>query len=711
MEDLTCPLVRDSEANLHAKLAPSGPGSGLQQACKKLRDWMTVDRAVLVAFMASIGNLLQGWDNASIAGAMFYIKEEFKLDSMPMIEGCIMAMALFGATIITTLSGMLSDKFGRWMMLLTSAVLSFVSALLVIFWSQHVYMLLSARLIQGFSIGLAVTLVPLYIVETAPSDMRGKLSTFPQLSGSVGMFLSYCMVFWMSMLPKTPSWLVSQGRVDEAKKVLQKLRKKEDVSGEMASLLEGTKVGDTPSMEEYLISTNENMLREKLIGNDEIIKLYGLPEDLHCVAYPLKRTNTEESGIGRPISRGASFYDPLVNIIGSMHGLPEVAHGIFNELEQQGPIEADEENQEETKEHELEQNIDDLYDGEHDYLIQPKPTNINDLVVCRKSGHIGGGWQLAWKMSSGYRPNGQMEGGMERVYLHEGGVPSSENLLDAQIDGNFIQATALVNKSVFHKSGHNIGIHSPNQDYRSTTWKDLLEPGVKRALVVGVGIQVLQQFAGINGILYYTPQILEQAGVGVLLSKFGISSSSVSILMSALTTLLMLPFICIAMWLMDRTGRRRILLVTIPILVVSLVVLVTVNIVNLSAELHALLSTMSVGIYFCIFVMGFGPIPNIFCSEIFPNKVRAICLAICSLIFWICDIIVTYTLPVLLRYIGLAGVFGVYAIVCVLAFIFVCLKVPETKNIPIEVIAEFYALGGSGTQIIQEKQKENSEKL
>ncbi|KAM3261950.1 hypothetical protein ACQJBY_052560 [Aegilops geniculata] len=739
MEDLTRPLVRDSEANLHAKLAPSGHGSGLlQQACQKLRDLTTVDRAVLVAFVASIGNLLQGWDNASIAGAMLYIKDEFKLDSMPMIEGCIMAMALFGATIITTLSGMLSDKFGRWAMLLTSAVLSFVSALLVIFWSQHVYMLLFARLIQGFSIGLAVTLVPLYIVETAPPDMRGKLSTFPQLSGSVGMFLSYCMVFWMSMLPKvswrimlgiqlipsliysiltifylpeTPSWLVSQGRVDEAKMVLQKLRRKEDVSGEMASLLEGTQVGDTPSIEEYLISTNESMLREKVIDNDEIIKLYGLPEDLHCVAYPLKRTNTEESAIGHSVSRGASFYDPVVNIIGSMHGLPEVAHGIFNELEQQGPIEGDEENQEESKEHELEHNRDDTNDSEHDYLTQPKPTNINDFVVCRKSGHIGGGWQLAWKMSSGYRLDGQMEGGMERVYLHEGGVPSSENLLDAPIDGNFIQATALVNKSVFHKSGHNIGIHSPNKDYRSTKWKDLLEPGVKRALVVGVGIQVLQQFAGINGILYYTPQILEQAGVGVLLSKFGISSSSVSILMSALTTLLMLPFICMAMWLMDRSGRRRILLVTIPILVVFLIVLVTVNIVNLSAELHALLSTMSVGIYFCIFVMGFGPIPNIFCSEIFPNKVRAICLAICGLIFWICDIIVTYTLPVLLRYIGLAGVFGVYAIVCVLAFVFVCLKVPETKNIPIEVIAEFYALGGSGTQIIQERQKENSEKL
>ncbi|CAM0870167.1 unnamed protein product [Alopecurus aequalis] len=657
---------------------------------------------------------------------MFYIKEEFNLNSTPMVEGCIMAMALFGATIITTLSGLLSDRFGRWMMLLTSAVLSLLSALLVIFWSQHVYMLLFARLIQGFSIGLSVTLVPLYIVETAPSNIRGKLSTFPQLSGSAGMFLSYCMEFWMSMLPnvswrvmlgiqlipsviysiliifylpETPSWLVSQGRVDEAKKVLQRLRKKEDVSGEMASILEGMRVGQTPSMEEYLIDTNEELLNDKLTSNEETIKLYGLPENFHCVAYPLKRQNTEDTTIGH--SNGASYYDPIVNITRSFHGsILEEAHKLFDELEEQGPIESDEENQEDDREHEVEHHAVDVNDGEHDQLIQSKPTKMNGLLARRKNGYIGGGWKLAWKMPSEYYPDGKMEGDMERVYLHEEGVPSSENdsLLDVPVSRNLIKATALVNKSVFHKDqarNHNIELRSPEKGFKSMKWKDLSEPGVRRALFLGVGIQILQQFAGINGILYYTPQILDQAGVGVLLSKIGIDPSSVSILMSAITTLLMLPFICIAMGLIDRTGRRWLLLVTIPILVVSLIVLVTVNVVNLNAELHALLSTMSVGIYFCVFVMGFGPIPNIFCSEIFPNKVRAICLALCSLTFWICDIIVTYTLPVLLSYIGLAGVFGVYAIVCVLAFIFVYFKMPETKGLPIEVVVELFALGAS----------------
>ena len=64
------------------------------------------------------------------------------------------------------------------------------------------------------------------------------------------------------------------------------------------------------------------------------------------------------------------------------------------------------------------------------------------------------------------------------------------------------------------------------------------------------------QFSGINGVLYYTPQILEQAGVEVLLSNIGISSDSASILISAVTTLLMLPSIGVAMRLMDISGRR-----------------------------------------------------------------------------------------------------------------------------------------------------------
>lgn len=113
----------------------------------------------------------------------------------------------------------------------------------------------------------------------------------------------------------------------------------------------------------------------------------------------------------------------------------------------------------------------------------------------------------------------------------------------------------------------------------------------------------------------------------------------------------------------------------------------------MGSVVHASISTVSVVSYFCCFVMGFGPIPNILCSEIFPTRVRGICIAICALVFWIGDIIVTYSLPVLLNSIGLAGVFGIYAIVCVISCIFVFMKVPETKGMPLEVITEFFAVG------------------
>lgn len=113
----------------------------------------------------------------------------------------------------------------------------------------------------------------------------------------------------------------------------------------------------------------------------------------------------------------------------------------------------------------------------------------------------------------------------------------------------------------------------------------------------------------------------------------------------------------------------------------------------MGSALHAAISTISVVLYFCFFVTGFGPIPNILCSEIFPTRARGLCIAVCALTFWVGDIIVTYTLPVMLKSVGLVGVFGVYAVVCLVSWGFVYLKVPETKGMPLEVITDFFSLG------------------
>ncbi|KAE9586660.1 hypothetical protein Lal_00004686 [Lupinus albus] len=718
--------------------------------------------AILVAIAASIGNFLQGWDNATIAGGILYIKKDLGLETS--LEGLVVAVSLIGATVITTCSGTISDRVGRKPMLIISSMLYFLGGL-VMLWSPNVYVLCLARLLDGFGIGLAVTLVPVYISEIAPSDIRGSLNTLPQFSGSGGMFLSYCMIFLMSFnaspnwrlmlgvlsipsllyflltifyLPESPRWLVSKGKMVEANKVLQRLRGKEDVSGEMALLVEGLEVGGDTSIEEYVIgpATDEVVDGDEHTTDKDKIRLYGSQQGHSWLAKPV----TGQSSLGHVSRHGSIFnqtiplMDPVVTLFGSVHeklsdtGSMRSTHfpnfgSMFSTGDPNVKTEQwDEESlQRDGEEYKSDGGGRDSDDNLHSPLLShqsishekdmpPSPgSNVSSLrhhhnTLMQGSGEavdstdIGGGWQLAWKWTD----DSKKEGEFKRIYLHQEGVHVSRNGSIASIpgEGEFVQAAALVSQSALY-SKHLIGqqpvgpamVHPSETSSKGPIWKALLEPGVKHALIVGIGIQLLQQFSGINGVLYYTPQILEEAGVEVLLSNLGIGSESASFLISSLTTLLMLPCIGLAMRLMDVSGRRQLLLVTIPVLIVSLLILIIGSMVDFGRVVNAAVSTVCVVVYFCIFVMAYGPIPNILCAEIFPTRVRGLCIAICGLVFWIADIIVTYSLPVMLSSIGLAGVFTIYAIVCFISWIFVFFKVPETKGMPLEIITEFFAVG------------------
>lgn len=725
-----------------------------------------------MAVAAAIGNLLQGWDNATIAGAVLYIKKEFDLESNPTIEGLIVAMSLIGAVLITTCSGGIADWLGRRPLLIISSVLYFVSGL-VMLWSPNVYVLLVARLLDGFGIGLAVTLVPVYISETAPPEIRGLLNTLPQFTGSVGMLLSYCMVFGMSLmdspswrlmlgvlslpslvyfvltifyLPESPRWLVSKGRMLEAKQVLQRLRGREDVSGEMALLVEGLGVGGETSIEEFVLCpANELTDDQEPTAEGDKIRLYGPQEGVSWVARPVTGQSTIglASRAGSIINQNVPLMDPLVTLFGSVHEkLPDAGSKgsmLFPHFGSMFSVAGQQPKHEEWDEESLARDGEDYMsdaaagadsdDNLESPLISRQTTSI-DKDMAHPAAHgslssmrhdtmmqgnteeqvdsmgIGGGWQLAWKWTEREGQDGKTEGGFKRIYLHQEGVPGSRrgSLVslpgEVPVVGDFIQAAALVSQPAQYSrdimNEHPVGpamVHPAETAAKGPSWTDLFEPGVKHALVVGVGIQILQQFSGINGVLYYTPQILEQAGVGILLSNMGIGSASSSLLISAITTLLMLPCIAIAMRLMDLSGRRTLLLNTIPVLIATLAVLVLASLVDMGAVANAAISTVCVVVYFCCFVMGFGPIPNILCAEIFPTRVRGLCIAICALTFWIGDVIVTYSLPVMLTSIGLPGVFGMYAIVCAISWVFVFLKVPETKGMPLEVITEFFSVG------------------
>ncbi|CAL4889989.1 unnamed protein product [Urochloa decumbens] len=752
--------------------------------------------AVVVAIAAAIGNLLQGWDNATIAGAVLYIKREFHLETQPAVEGLVVATSLIGATIITTFSGPVSDSVGRRPMLIASSLLYFAGGLIML-WSPSVAVLLLARLVDGFGVGLAVTLVPVYISETAPPEIRGLLNTLPQFTGSFGMFFSYCMIFYMTLgvaaggpswrlmlgvlsvpslaylaltvlyLPESPRWLVSKGRMKEARAILQMLRGRDDVSGEMALLVEGLGSGGDTVIEEYVLGPSDQSAAgpgdADLVGHDQQqqqVTLYGPEQGLSWVAQQVQQGSVLGSALelATSASRQGSMYeqlkDPVVTLLGSVHDkMPAAGDGggagssargstLFPNLGSmlsvaERPGDWDEENampppdgdddDDDDEDEEYLSDDDQLQAAPlHAPLLSRQSTDVDtkapkrDQSMQRYSSMtggetastmgIGGGWQLAWKWTEKVGPDGVKRGGVKRMYLHEDAGGLGDSSSSSAAGPEYVHAAALVSRSMLYTKDVMIGqsptpaFENPPDTVATTTkqeagarWRELLEPGVRRALFCGVMIQILQQFSGINGVLYYTPQILDQAGVSVLLASLGLSADSTSILISGLTTLLMLPSIGLAMRLMDVSGRRSLLLWTIPVLILALLVLIVANVVSMPTTVHAALSTGSVILYFCCFVMGFGPIPNILCAEIFPTRVRGLCIAICSLTFWLGDIAVTYSLPVMLSSVGLAGVFGFYAAVCCLALVFVYIKVPETKGFPLEVIIEFFNIGAKAT--------------
>ncbi|KAI9113615.1 hypothetical protein K1719_015542 [Acacia pycnantha] len=676
---------------------------------------------VIVAISSTLGNMLIGWDSSSIAGGMSYIKKEFNLETDPKMEGMIVSMTFLAGTLTTTLAGTASDMFGRRTMLIISSV-TFILSAFVILWAPNVYIILMARLLSGGANALAVTLTPLYISEISPPDVRGLLTTVTQFSCSSGMFLAYCMVFSMSLmespswrimlgiiglpalayflvtvfyLPESPRWLVTKGRLGDARIVLQRIRGTQDVSGELALLVEGLSPGgEATSLEEYIVAPASEVTAMEAAR--DCFKLYEPSEGaLSMVAAPLNVQGISSMLLSQSMSRQASLIqspagmlkDPIVNLFESIHGDDSAAaalQGSGLNLSFSEPT------------------------GTSDYLQLHTPlllshqdsTTDRSEAVINKNTDIGGGWQLMYKEAGPHQ--------FQRVYLHaEGGgggavvgVSHSQRAsflsgsgLDLTMQGEAaaFPAAALVSMSAI---GTNKGVAKAMKDINAvkpSAWT----AGVRRALIVGIGLQVLQQAAGINGFLYYGPQVLEKAGVGALLANLGITATSASLLVNVVITFFMLPCIALSMKLMDVAGRRSIMLKTVPILIVCLVILVVRESLHLSSMVNAAITALSVIVYESVFCMGFGVIPNIMCAEIFPTSVRGICISICCVSFWLATLLLTSVFPSLLQLLGLSGVFGLFVVGCVVSWIFVYLKVPETKGMPLEVITEFFALGAS----------------
>ncbi|ELZ91995.1 metabolite transport protein [Haloferax mucosum ATCC BAA-1512] len=206
--------------------------------------------------------------------------------------------------------------------------------------------------------------------------------------------------------------------------------------------------------------------------------------------------------------------------------------------------------------------------------------------------------------------------------------------------------------------------------------RDLIKPWMRPALLVGVGLAVLQQVTGINTVIYYAPTILESTGF----------ESSASILATVGIGVVNVVMTIVAVVLIDRTGRR-------PLLSVGLAGM-TLTLAGLGAAFYlpglsgfvGWIATGSLMLYVAFFAIGLGPVFWLLISEVYPLKVRGTAMGVVTVFNWVANLAVSLTFPVMVGAITKAGTFWVYAALSAVALAFTYVFVPETKGRSLEAI-------------------------
>jgi len=205
-----------------------------------------------------------------------------------------------------------------------------------------------------------------------------------------------------------------------------------------------------------------------------------------------------------------------------------------------------------------------------------------------------------------------------------------------------------------------------------TDYKTLLKGKMPKILLIGIVIAVFQQWCGINVIFNYAQEIFEGAGYGVSYILF-------NIVITGVTNVI---FTFVGMYTVDKLGRRTLMLFGSFSLMCIYAVLGYCYFAGISGIFVLILVMMAIAAY----AMTLAPVTWVVLSEIFPNRVRAMAMAISTFALWTACFILTYTFPILNSGLGSYGTFWVYGIICLGGYLFVRKTLPETKHKTLEEI-------------------------
>ncbi|MCI3939002.1 D-xylose transporter XylE [Chryseobacterium aahli] len=197
----------------------------------------------------------------------------------------------------------------------------------------------------------------------------------------------------------------------------------------------------------------------------------------------------------------------------------------------------------------------------------------------------------------------------------------------------------------------------------------------KTVIVIGILLSVFQQFVGINVALYYAPRIFESMGV----------HKDSSMLQTVVMGLVNVVFTIIAIFTVDKWGRKPLLIVGSVGMAIGMFVIAILS----YYQIIGIATLVFIIVYTASFMMSWGPICWVLISEIFPNKIRGSAIAIAVAAQWAANYLISSTYPFMMEFSG-AFTYGFYGVMSVLSLFFVWKWVPETKGKSLEEIEKIW---------------------
>jgi len=209
-------------------------------------------------------------------------------------------------------------------------------------------------------------------------------------------------------------------------------------------------------------------------------------------------------------------------------------------------------------------------------------------------------------------------------------------------------------------------------DTQKQSYAAVFAKNVRPAVVIGITLAVFQQLCGINVVFNYTSTIF--AALGASLNEQLFETVSIGIVN--------LVFALVAMWQVDKLGRKPLMLFGSGALAILYVVL-AILLKNQAATIYVSIIVLAA---IAVYSMSLAPVTWVLISEIFPNKIRGLASSVAVVSLWAAYFILVFTFPILAEQIGTYGPFWLYAVICILGFIFIKIKVKETKGKTLEEI-------------------------